>query len=619
MNDELILLPYPRQLTYLPEKHNLESGKLIILGHSHPHELRLGAGRFQEALQAKTGLVWETVADTPVPAEQVGLTLNIAPHNSSHPQGYELQITPQSLLIEAHDEPGIYYGVCTLVQLIQSLPAQSTSLPCLHIVDWPDFPQRGVMLDISRDKVPTLDTTLALIDRLSSWKINQFQLYVEHTFAYRQHPEVWADASPFTGEEMLILDAYCQERYIDFVPNQNSFGHMHRWLTHPRYQHLAETPDGFVYPWGKVSKGPFSLCPLDPGSLDLVRSLYDELLPHFSSQIFNVGCDETFDLGQGRSKDACEQRGRGRVYLDFLLQIYQEVSRRGRTMQFWGDIINQHPELVPELPYDCIALEWGYDADHPFDQNCARFAQAGLEFYVCPGTSSWTSIAGRTDNAIGNLRSAAENGLKHGAAGYLNTDWGDDGHWQTLPVSYLGFAAGAAYSWALDSNRDIDVAQALSLYAFEDPTSCMGRAAYDLGNIYRAVGVEPGNSSALFWLLHQPLGKARDFQETISADALYHTLDAIAQAAAPLSRSQSARPDAALLQDEFRLAIRMLQHAVHRALLAQGVSQFTKTGLNSDLLSIIDEYQRIWLLRNRSGGLKDSLALLERSRQDYYM
>ena len=39
----------------------------------------------------------------------------------------------------------------------------------------------------------------------------------------------------------------------------------------------------------------------------------------------------------------------------------------------------------------------------------------------------------------------AENGLKHGAVGYLNTDWGDRGHWQVLPVSYLGFAAGAAY------------------------------------------------------------------------------------------------------------------------------------------------------------------------------
>ena len=40
----------------------------------------------------------------------------------------------------------------------------------------------------------------------------------------------------------------------------------------------------------------------------------------------------------------------GRVYLDFLLKIYAQVKQHGRTMQFWGDIIMQHPELVPELP-----------------------------------------------------------------------------------------------------------------------------------------------------------------------------------------------------------------------------------------------------------------------------
>ena len=150
-----------------------------------------------------------------------------------------------------------------------------------------------------------------------------------------------------TGEEILALDAYCRERYIELVPNQNSFGHMARWLTHPRYRPLAETQDGFDTPWGHDDY-PLSLCPVDPGSMELVRSLFDELLPHFSSRQFNVGCDETIDLGQVRSKAAVEELGTGRVYLDFLLQIYREVKARGRTMQFWGDIIMAHPELVPE-------------------------------------------------------------------------------------------------------------------------------------------------------------------------------------------------------------------------------------------------------------------------------
>ena len=88
------------------------------------------------------------------------------------------------------------------------------------------------MLDISRNRVPTMQTLLELVDLLASWKINQLQLYTEHTFAYRNHPIVWADASPMTGEEILALDAYCRERFIELVPNQNSYGHMTPWLIH---------------------------------------------------------------------------------------------------------------------------------------------------------------------------------------------------------------------------------------------------------------------------------------------------------------------------------------------------------------------------------------------------
>ncbi|HSD83680.1 MAG TPA: beta-N-acetylhexosaminidase, partial [Anaerolineae bacterium] len=490
-------------------------------------------------------------------------------------------------------------------------------LPGLHIVDWPDFPVRGVMLDISRDKVPMLETTKALIDRLASWKINQFQLYTEHTFAYRRHPDVWAKASPFTGEEILELDAFCRERHVELVPNQNTFGHMHRWFELPRYAPLAEALNGFDFPWGHSTE-PFSLCPLDPGSLALVTELFDELLPHFTSQLLNVGCDETFDVGQGRSRAECDQVGTGRVYLDYLLKVYREVKARNHIMQFWGDIIVQYPQLISELPKDAIALEWGYEAHHPFDERGAQFAQAGLPFYVCPGTSSWNSLGGRTANALGNLQSAAETGLKHGAIGYLNTEWGDNGHWQTAPISYLGFGLGAAYSWAWEANRAADVPRVIGQFAFDDPAGNFGRVAYDLGEVYHTLGIEPHNSSVLFWMLQWPLKEVGEgYRETVTPETLQAALAAIDRAMAPLNEAQSRRADASLLRREFELAARMMRHAAQRGLYATGAPDRSVTELNHDLGEIIEEYQAVWLLRNRPGGLSDSVARLERSRRDY--
>ena len=481
------LLPIPRSISEHEGVYPLVDQKLICLNGQHPQALRFSAQRFQQALNKEFALNWPLAAGWALPQAETGLLLRIDPIEVPQGQGYHLSITPLAIQIVGHDLPGVFYGVCTLNQLLQQ--AQDQQLPCLEIADWPDFPARGVMLDISRDKVYKMETLYELVDRLAGWKVNQVQLYTEHTFAYRDHPEVWAKASPLTGEEILALDAFCRERFIELVPNQNLFGHMERWLRHPRYAPLAEIHGEFPVPWGTM-KGPFSLAPTNPESLALVRGMLDELLPHFTSRTVNIGCDETFDVGHGQSKAAVEEKGEGRVYLDYLLKLYAEVSRRGFRTQFWGDIINDHPELVPELPRDSIGLLWGYEAEFPFAEQGERFAKAGVPFYVCPGTSSWNTIAGRTFNALGNLLNAAENGLKFGACGYLNTDWGDNGHWQVLPISFLGFAAGAAYSWCLSANRDLDLAPALSWYAFDDRSGSMGRLAYDLGNAYQAAGFQ---------------------------------------------------------------------------------------------------------------------------------
>src|SRR5262249_24748467 len=161
------------------------------------------------------------------------------------------------------------------------------------------------------------------------------------------------------------------------------------WFMHKQYLPLAETEIGLTTPWGTNQDYPFSLSPAVPEIYPFLEGLYDELLPNFTSRMFNIGGDETFDLGEGRTKPLVREKGKGQVYLDFLLEIYQLVKKRGHTMQFWADIINQYPDLVPEVPKDTIALEWGYEATHDFADKSALFAKSGIPFYVCPGTSSW--------------------------------------------------------------------------------------------------------------------------------------------------------------------------------------------------------------------------------------
>ena len=620
MPDRPLLLPAPRRLTLTGGEIPLDSERLILIQAESPQALLFTAQRLQRALLARWGPGWEISAGSAVPAGLVGLCLQLDPALQLPAQGYELAVSSEGIRIRASDPAGIFYGACTLIQIIEQPRASAAPvLPCLEISDWPDFPARGVMLDVSRNRVPTLETLFTLVDRLACWKINQLQLYFEHAFAYRQHPAVWEGVSPLTGQDILELDRYCRERFIELVPNQQSFGHLAPWLNHPAYKHLAEVEDGFQTPWG-YREGSFSLCPVDPRSLQFLRGLYGDLLPHFTSRMFNIGGDETWDLGQGRSRQACEEQGSGRVYLKFLLQLFQEVRRYGRTPQFWGDIIVEHPELIPELPKDAIAVEWGYEADHPFDPHGAQFAASGIPFYVCPGTSAWCSLSGRTDNAVANLLNAAENGLKHGASGYLIADWGDYGHWQAWSVSLLGLMLGAACSWALQANRELDLPAQLSWHGFRDASGALGRAAFDLGNVYRSLWEEPHNSSVLFWGMQWSLEQIRACPEAAPVH-FERALQAVDAAAQPLHRAHAAGQGADQTRAEFDLTIRLLRHACRRGMLALETdprrARSLKRELASDLDALIPEYRWVWLGKNRLGGLSESAARLEKLMADY--
>jgi hypothetical protein len=545
-------------------------------------------------------------------------TVSFAHDPNVVPQGYRLSITPDGIRCAYSDAAGAHYARLTLAQLSDQY---GDIIPAMTIDDAPDFERRGVMLDCSRDRVPQLRTLYALIDLLASWKINELQLYTEHTFAYAGHEEVWAQASPFTPSDIEALVRYCQARFIDLVPCQSSLGHMERWLKHPRYAPLAEAPDGFTLPWEswgelQIVRPPSTLDPSDPGSLKLVASLFDQLLPLFPSEYVNICDDEPFELGAGKNRHAVETRG-GRVYLDYLLRLHDHIAARGKRVQFWADIITQHPELIPELPPRIVPLIWGYEDWQPAEQHVEMVASTGLAFYVCPGTSSWNSLSGRTTNAIGNLRRAAELGLKYHALGYLNTDWGDHGHMQALPVSYMGFAYGAALAWCHRANRDADIAALLDRYAFADHAGVMGQVALDLGDVHTLLPIPQVNSS---WLFHAIFWSERELRlrcqqvvaeagaEPLTAEPVRAALARIESILARIDGADMARDDA-LIKAEFRHAGRLLMHGAKRMLRMLGAPDAPDNAtMRAELEPLVAEQRRLWLARSRPGGLEDSLA-----------
>jgi hexosaminidase len=503
-------------------------------------------------------------------------------------QGYELQIAAEDVHLTGADDAGIFYGRATLDQLAR---LHGGRLPIGTIRDWPDFPVRGVMLDISRDKVPTMQTLEALVDRLASWKVNQVQLYIEHTFAYRGHGEVWASASPLTAEEVIRLDEFCRARHVELVPNQNCLGHMGRWLAHERYRPMAIAPDGWPDARGHIH-APTTIDPAKPASLALVRELLAELLPCFRSQRVQVGLDEPWELPAERVGD----------YVSWVRTLRDVPELEGREMLIWGDILANHPETLTRLPDGVTVCEWGYEDWHPFADRTSALTKVGVPHWVCPGTSSWLSILGRVTNMTGNCRAAAEAGRTNGSRGFLTTDWGDMGHLQYLPVSEPGFA----YAAALDT------------HAFHDPTGELGAALIALGDAHRGIAPQFPNVSVLVMHLYYPqLQVDRGISAGMTIEDLRGVEERLAQAVERLDRSRPKRRDGDLVIDELRTAAALVALLCRdaRARLAEdgwlsSVDQATRSNLAHDLRPLIEHHRLLWLARNRPGGLDDSAAWL---------
>src|SRR6185369_9932303 len=105
--------------------------------------------RLRLALDRATGGHWSIVGGGPA-----DINLEIAAGRTPA-QGYRLEIGPLGVSVMAGDPAGHLYGIATLCQLLATL---GPNLPNLVIEDSPGLGVRGVMLDISRDKVPTLAT-----------------------------------------------------------------------------------------------------------------------------------------------------------------------------------------------------------------------------------------------------------------------------------------------------------------------------------------------------------------------------------------------------------------------------------------------------------------------------
>lgn len=446
-----------------------------------------------------------------------GIVLQLA---SGKAQSYTLEITPEGVTVTGGDEPGLFYGVQTLGQI---LCQSGCVLPCLSIQDYPALPVRGLFYDVTRCRVPTLAFLKTLADRCNRYKMNQLHLYIEHTFLFDGLSEVWRDDTPLTAQDILELDEYCKGLHIDLVPSIATLSHLYKVLRTKTYHHLSELEEA---PGAEFSfhqrMGHHTLNTTDEEAFALVCRMIDEYAPLFSSRLFNINGDEPFDLGKGRGSAKAKEIGAHQMYVDWLARVCRHVESLGKQPMFWGDVILSDPESIAQLPENIVCMNWDYSPT-PREDHAKALAATGVAQYLCPGVQGWKQTINLFDVAYANIRKMAELAHRYHAQGLLVTEWGDYGHLQDPESTVPGLIYAAAMGWNSEIPEEDQLNQAVSLLEYGDRSKQVmavlrrlsQQAAMQWGQAVEFSEVQrgriPGKTMDQFWAESRlPAGKAAE-------------------------------------------------------------------------------------------------------------
>lgn len=365
----LSLVPKPLHLEQTEDQFTLKSGMTIACEKG----LEEQAGYLQQMLRQATG--WEIKVRPDSRKGNIVLTLDSVVN--THAEGYTLSVDKKSVRIAGADVAGVFYGLQTLLQLFpeevyrNSLAGQvAWTVPGVKIVDHPERPWRGMMLDVARyfyDK----EFVKKFIDMMAMYKLNKLQFHLIDDSGWRleikKYPrltEVGAWAGPdsrrlggfYTQDDIREILEYARLRQVEVIPEIEFPAHMlsavvaYPWLGCTGKQH--EVPDQHF-----ISRD--LLCVGKESSYQFLKDVLDETVALFPSKYINIGGDEAVYTNWEqcpRCQEVMKREGLSKAseLQGYLTNVVADMmKKKNRTVIGWEEIIQRG-----KLNEQVVALMW---------------------------------------------------------------------------------------------------------------------------------------------------------------------------------------------------------------------------------------------------------------------
>lgn len=281
------------------------------------------------------------------------------------PESYTLSVTPQRIEIRATSGAGLFYGMQTLLQLMQPAGTGSYSVASVEIEDTPRFAYRGLMLDVSRH-FSTKEFIKKQIDALAYYKINRLHLHLTDAAGWRleikkyplltdfaawrtdptwkkwwnggrkylRYDEPGASGGYYTQDDIREIQEYARQHYITVIPEIEMPSHSEEVLA--------------AYPQLSCSGEPYKnsdFCVGNEETFTFLENVLTEVMELFPSEYIHVGGDEagksawkTCPKCQKRMKD--EHLANVDELQSYLIhRIEKFLNNHGRRLLGWDEIL----------------------------------------------------------------------------------------------------------------------------------------------------------------------------------------------------------------------------------------------------------------------------------------
>ncbi|WP_198347781.1 family 20 glycosylhydrolase [Nocardia terrae] len=318
-------------------------------------------------------------------------------------ESYRITVTDR-LTITADSPAGMAHGTQTVLQWLR----QSTTLPGGTAEDWPNYRERGLMLDTGREFFP-VGWVKARIRDAAYLRMNMVQLHLSDTQGFRlastSHPEI-TSPEHYSAEDIRDILDYARSYGIEIVPEIDMPSHMNAILA--EHQDLVLRPartttedaarDNMLA--GGIG-GKIDLT--NPAAYRLISDILHEFVPMFPGRYWHLGCDEyvsdytrypqlsdyaTTTFGPGATP--------GDVIIGFANWAADIVESFGKTPRVWNDGFD-HPGLLTPKP-ELVVQYWSASAGGlpwlPGGRTPEEFTRAGHPILNAAFTPTYFTTGG---------------------------------------------------------------------------------------------------------------------------------------------------------------------------------------------------------------------------------